>query len=147
MFDHMDKSNINHPFANKSFLDLLENSQCVSDKSGWLPHHFETTEEMLPSYIKFHSYGEYIFDWAWANFYQQNGLNYYPKLIHAIPFTPVNAPKFIGNSKDKEKLAKMSFDFYFFLEAGKSGQNHRGIRQIGGSGGIRRFGRFGFAVH
>ena len=112
MFDHMDKSNINHPFANKSFLDLLENSQCVDEKSGWLPHHFETSKEMLTSYIKFHSYGEYIFDWAWANFYQQNGLNYYPKLIHAIPFTPVNAPKFIGNSKDKEKLAKMSFDFY-----------------------------------
>lgn len=112
MFSFMDKSNANHPFANKSFLDLLKNSQCVDEKSGWLPHHFETNDGMLPSYIKFHSYGEYIFDWTWANFYQQNGLTYYPKLIHAIPFTPVNAPKFIGNSNDNEKLINMSFDFY-----------------------------------
>jgi predicted N-acyltransferase len=101
-----------HPFANKQFLDLLENSHCVNESSGWMPHHFETAQSLLAAYIKFHSYGEYIFDWAWANFYQNNNLQYYPKLLHAIPFTPVNAPKFIGQTTDFKKLAQMSFDFY-----------------------------------
>jgi predicted N-acyltransferase len=103
---------MNHPFANTSFLELLEQTGCVGDQTGWIPHHFKTTDATLPTYAKFHSHGEYIFDWNWANFYEQNELDYYPKLMHCIPFTPVNAPKIIGNKDDFQKLAHESFDFY-----------------------------------
>lgn len=99
-------------WVNPSFLESLETHNCVGENTGWVPHHFKTKDALLPTYIKFHSYGEYIFDWAWAQFYQNNNLNYYPKLLHAIPFTPVNAPKFFGNPQEFEKLAKESFHFY-----------------------------------
>lgn len=101
-----------HPFANRNFLRSLEESGSVGSNTGWLPKHFETKEAFLASYIKMHSYGEYIFDWNWAEFYQMNNLPYYPKLLHAIPFTPVNAPKFLGKESDFEELAKQSFQFY-----------------------------------
>ena len=101
-----------HPLANRSFLSLFESSGSVGKNTGWLPRHFEINQSLLASYIKFHSYGEYIFDWSWADFYDQNKISYYPKLLHAIPFSPVNAPKFIGNETDFEQLAEISFDFY-----------------------------------
>jgi hypothetical protein len=50
----------------------------------------------LPLYVKGHSYGEYVFDWAWADAYQRNGLDYYPKLLSAIPFTPVTGPRLLA---------------------------------------------------
>lgn len=111
MLEKMNKSHT-HPFANTDFLKILENSGSIGGKTGWIPHHFRKNESLLPSYIKFHSYGEYIFDWSWANFYEKNRIPYYPKLLHAIPFTPVNAPKFLGNENDFESLAKESFQFY-----------------------------------
>lgn len=101
-----------HPLANESFIKSLESTLCVSRQSGWTPQHFNTKSAILPSYIKSHSYGEYIFDWNWAQFYESNQLNYYPKLLHAIPFTPVNAPKLIGNKNDFQDLANQSFLFY-----------------------------------
>lgn len=103
---------LNHPFSNVNFLNLLENSKCVDEKSGWSPHHFYENDSLLPSYIKSHSFGEYIFDWSWAQFYQHNNLNYYPKLLHAIPFTPVNGPKVIGDQNYFEDLIHKSFEFY-----------------------------------
>lgn len=101
-----------HPFSNVDFINVMETSGSVGSKTGWIPNHIHHKDSTLPTYIKFHSYGEYIFDWSWAQFYQVNGLNYYPKLIHAIPFTPVNAPKVIGDSNCFEVLAKKSFEFY-----------------------------------
>ncbi len=50
----------------------------------------------MPLYRKFHSYGEYVFDWAWADAYRRNGVDYYPKLLSAIPFTPVTGPRLIA---------------------------------------------------
>lgn len=102
----------NNPFTNQVFTKLLASSKSVGEKTGWLEQHFHHNESVLNSYIKFHSYGEYIFDWAWANFYAQNKIDYYPKLIHAVPFTPVNAPKFLGNKEDRVTLANESFKFY-----------------------------------
>ncbi len=101
-----------HPLANRNFLKILESSGSVGEQTGWLAHHFEYNNSILPSYIKLHSYGEYIFDWNWANFYQSHQIPYYPKLLHAIPFSPVNAPKFLGNKDDFSRLAKKSYDFY-----------------------------------
>jgi len=82
------------PFMRHAYLDALDASGSASPRTGWTPH-FVTLwqdEQLLaacPLYVKDHSYGEYVFDWAWANAYQQHGLHYYPKAVVAVPFTPV----------------------------------------------------------
>jgi len=88
-----------YPFVQYEFLRSLERSGCVSDASGWQPQYLvvfngEQLVAAMPLYIKTHSYGEYVFDWAWADAYERNGLNYYPKLLNAIPFTPATGPRF-----------------------------------------------------
>jgi predicted N-acyltransferase len=77
-----------------AFLQAFETSQSVAPDSGWQPRHLLLWEDeqlvaAIPLYAKGHSYGEFVFDWAWAEAYQRNGLEYYPKWLTAIPFTPV----------------------------------------------------------
>ncbi|MFC3120378.1 GNAT family N-acetyltransferase [Agaribacter flavus] len=86
------------PFSSLAFLHLLDTSNSTGKDSGWQAHHFclyenETPVAFIPCYLKQHSYGEYVFDHAWANAYHQHGLAYYPKLLCAIPFTPVTTSK------------------------------------------------------
>lgn len=86
------------PFCQFSFLHALEISGSVGNQSGWIPQHLAIYQDseligVLPLYKKYHSYGEYIFDFAWANTYRQYGINYYPKLVSAIPFTPVSGSR------------------------------------------------------
>ena len=102
-----------NPFSSSAFYRALETCKCVGAETGWTPLHVLKNDAILPGYIKEHSYGEYIFDWSWANFYEKLGEPYYPKLIHMTPFSPVNSPKFL-NATDSEKreLAKESFEFY-----------------------------------
>lgn len=83
------------PFTRYEFLHALEITGCTTPATGWQPHHALvrlTATNMLiavvPVYLKTNSYGEYVFDWSWANAYQGNGLSYYPKLLTAVPFTP-----------------------------------------------------------
>ncbi|MGH1470349.1 MAG: GNAT family N-acetyltransferase [Cellvibrionaceae bacterium] len=86
------------PFLRYEFLFALEKSGCTTISTGWQPHHLIITDSesalscnvvaVMPLYVKTHSYGEYVFDWAWADAYQRYGHAYYPKLITAIPFTP-----------------------------------------------------------
>jgi len=89
------------PFLRHEFLLALEESGCTSARSGWAPRHLllETPEgalkAALPLYRKSHSRGEFVFDFAWANAYQQYGLRYYPKLVSAVPFTPVSGPRLL----------------------------------------------------
>jgi len=89
-----------NPFLRHEFLVSLEHQQCVGGNSGWLPR-FVIAEEngrlagAIPMYLKYHSMGEFVFDWAWANAYSRAGLNYYPKLVIAIPFTPVTGPRIL----------------------------------------------------
>lgn len=87
-----------YPFLKYAFLHALEASGAVSAESGWQPQHLLVKQggeaiALLPLYIKSHSYGEYVFDWAWADAYQRHGLDYYPKLLAAIPFTPATGPR------------------------------------------------------
>ncbi len=89
----------NYPFAQHQFLSALETSSCVDAESGWIPRHLILEESnrivaALPLYEKSHSYGEYVFDWAWADAYHRCGRPYFPKLISAIPFTPSRGPGF-----------------------------------------------------
>ncbi len=87
-----------NPFVQHAFLLALEESGCVSAKTGWQPLHLalldgEQIVAVMPCYAKTHSYGEFVFDWGWAEAYQRHGLDYYPKLISAIPFSPVTGPR------------------------------------------------------
>ena len=90
------------PFLSYEFLHALERSGSCSNESGWQPCHIaiaksqhEAANLVIPGYLKTHSYGEYVFDHAWANAYAQHGLDYYPKWISAIPFTPVTGPRLL----------------------------------------------------
>ncbi|MHB8406260.1 MAG: GNAT family N-acetyltransferase [Gammaproteobacteria bacterium] len=90
-----------NPFLRHEFLAALEHSGCVGLPTGWQPRHLSFTDETgrligaLPLYLKFHSYGEYVFDWAWAEAWQRAGLAYYPKLVAAVPFSPVSGPRLL----------------------------------------------------
>lgn len=91
----------NHPFTSFDFLNSLELSGSVSSKTGWHPQHIivkDTNNRIIgacPNFLKMHSYGEYIFDHAWANAFENAGGQYYPKLISAIPFTPATGPRIL----------------------------------------------------
>ncbi len=99
-----------NPFIQHAFLLALEQSGCTQPSTGWEPQHLVVYQDndivaALPNFLKTHSYGEYVFDWAWANAYQQNGLSYYPKLVSAIPYTPSTGPRigFGKNTNTQEK--------------------------------------------
>jgi len=82
------------PFLQYAFLHALHDTGCACPDTGWAPqylllHENSTLVGAMPLYLKGHSYGEYVFDWAWADAYQRHGIEYYPKLLSAIPFTPV----------------------------------------------------------
>lgn len=89
----------NHPFLRYEFYQALEESQCIGEKSGWIPYFLYNDEAILPLYLKSHSYGEYIFDWSWAQAYERVGLDYYPKLTAALPHSPVSGAKFISTKE------------------------------------------------
>lgn len=90
------------PFLRHAFLATLEDSGSVGGRSGWQPAHAVLRDEhgllqaALPLYRKSHSYGEYVFDWAWADACQRAGIAYYPKLLCAVPLTPVGGARLLG---------------------------------------------------
>ena len=86
-----------YPFIQPNFIRSLTVGGSIDQQTGWQGHFLYSEQEscLLPSFIKQHSYGEYVFDWAWAEAYQQHGLSYYPKLIIAAPFTPATGPRII----------------------------------------------------
>ncbi|MFT4101278.1 MAG: GNAT family N-acetyltransferase [Burkholderiaceae bacterium] len=98
------------PFVRHEFLRALERSGCVGARTGWLPRHLliESPDGRiagaLPLYAKSHSYGEYVFDWAWADAYERHGLDYYPKLLSAIPFTPVTGRRLLAGDDEARRL-------------------------------------------
>ena len=93
-----DDQRMPYPFTRHQFLTALESSGSVGEKTGWYPHHLLFYQDgqlcaAMPSYLKSDSFGEYVFDWGWADAYQRYGLQYYPKLVSAIPYTPVTGPR------------------------------------------------------
>ena len=87
-----------YPFIRHEFLCALEQSGAVSEAAGWLPQHLAVYDNhqliaVMPGYLKTHSYGEFVFDFQWAEAYQRHALDYYPKWISAIPFSPVTGPR------------------------------------------------------
>ncbi|MGM9485760.1 GNAT family N-acetyltransferase [Ideonella sp. YS5] len=91
------------PFLRLEFLRALHDTGCAAPDEGWAPafvtlHREGRLDGAVAAYLKSHSYGEYVFDWAWADAYQRHGLVYYPKLLAAVPFTPVPGPRLLARS-------------------------------------------------
>jgi len=111
------------PFVSLAYLRALHESGSATGATGWAPHFLalERAGRLVaacPLYLKDHSYGEYVFDWAWADAYRRHGLEYYPKLVDAIPFTPVPGPRLLARSHEERLLLL------------------RGIEQLGRSAGL-----------
>ncbi len=92
-----------NPFLAYEFLRALQDSGCATPATGWRAQFLTRWQDdrligALPLYVKSHSWGEFVFDWAWAEAYEKHGLNYYPKLISAVPFTPVAGARLLAES-------------------------------------------------
>ena len=88
------------PFLHHEFLSALEETGCVGGNTGWQAAHLVLKDSQkllgaMPLYLKQHSYGEYVFDWSWAQAYEQQGMQYFPKALCAIPFTPVQGSRIL----------------------------------------------------
>src|SRR5882757_7185280 len=97
------------PFMRHAYLLAMHRSASAVAETGWLPQFLavfegDTLVAACPLYLKDHSYGEYVFDWAWADAYQRHGLDYYPKLVAAIPFTPVPGPRLLARTHEHRLL-------------------------------------------
>jgi predicted N-acyltransferase len=94
------------PFISWDFLQALEQSGCIGEGTGWLPRHLIARDARgdlvgsVPLYVKSHSMGEYVFDQAWADAYERAGGRYYPKLLTAVPFSPVTGRRILAASAD-----------------------------------------------
>lgn len=101
-----------YPFLDHAFLELAERTGSVSPDAGWTPRHLTLTDggkirAAMPLYEKAHSWGEFVFDWAWAQAYEQAGLSYYPKLVSAVPFTPAPSPRLLLADPGDEEAAEI----------------------------------------
>ncbi len=110
------------PFVSAQFLSALEDHGCVGGMTAWQPHHLLLERDgrpvgLMPGYIKHDSYGEYVFDHAWANAYYQHNLAYYPKWVSAIPFTPVTGPRLvIAEDTDPQAVTAVAIEALASLE-------------------------------
>ena len=104
------------PILSHAFLSALEDSGSVGSGTGWQPCPMLVYDDgqlvgAMPLYVKSHSYGEYVFDWAWAEAYQRSGLNYHPKLLSAIPFTPITCQRLLVMAvKNASKIQSLMVD-------------------------------------
>ena len=94
-----------NPFLHHAFLSGLEDCDCLGEQ-GWYPLHLVAWQDdsvvgALPLYLRDNSYGEFVFDWNWAEAYERSGRDYYPKLVTAVPFTPATGPREIGLVADR----------------------------------------------
>lgn len=92
-------------FNQSAFVGAMEQANCVTSQTGWQPAHLglyqsQQLKAFIPLYIKNHSYGEYMFDWQWVNGFHRAGIQYYPKAVSAIPFTPVTGSRLIHRESD-----------------------------------------------
>jgi predicted N-acyltransferase len=100
------------PFLRWDWLDCFEQSGCVSEETGWLPHHLIVEREQAiiaacPMYLKLHSMGEFVFDWEWADAARRAGIQYYPKMLVGVPFTPATGQRFLtAPGEDRRRLVE-----------------------------------------
>lgn len=105
-----------NPFARHEFLIALERHDAVGQTFGWYPQYLTAREHgklvgAVPMYLKDNSYGELVFDWSWADAYERSGLQYYPKLVVAIPYTPATGQRLlIRNDENRTAIANQLID-------------------------------------
>ncbi|WP_309045112.1 GNAT family N-acetyltransferase [Marinobacter sediminicola] len=107
-----------NPFLRYEFFEALESTRCTSEATGWKPSHliFRMGGEIAgvaPAYLKSHSMGEYVFDWAWADAYRRYDMDYYPKLLIAVPFTPSQGPRLLLDPQLRSALDAQSIHDLF----------------------------------
>jgi uncharacterized protein len=101
------------PFLKWDWLDSLEQTGCVNESAGWLPHHIIVKRggqpiAVCPMYLKLHSMGEFVFDWEWADAAHRLGISYYPKMLVGVPFTPVTGHRFLtAAGADRKALVRL----------------------------------------
>lgn len=98
-----------HPLVCHAYLKALEATHCAVARTGWAPSHLVLLRNgqvraAMPLYLKSHSRGEYVFDYAWADAYHRYGMAYYPKLVCGIPFTPVPGPRMLAHDRNDQRL-------------------------------------------
>lgn len=142
------------PFLSHQFLVALERNGCVGETFGWLPRHLLVRNASgrllgaIPQYAKTNSYGEFVFDWSWADAYQRMGLRYYPKLVASTPYTPVTGARLlIAPEANSEQIKSVMIDraIDFARENGYSGlhwlfTNEQDTHQLQSRGMILRLG-------
>lgn len=105
-----------HPLLRYEFLSALDQTGCAVPETGWAPHYLvmhraQAMVGAMPLYLKSHSRGEYVFDYSWAHAFERHGLNYYPKLLSAVPFSPVPGPRILAQSHgDRVRLAHKAIE-------------------------------------
>lgn len=100
-----------NPTVSHAFLAALERCGAVTPELGWHPHHLALLEDgrlagAVPLYRKTNSWGEFVFDWSWAEAYHRSGLRYFPKLVAGVPYTPVAGPRLLAGSADDAPLRR-----------------------------------------
>ena len=119
-----------NPFLSYDFLWSLENSDCVNENVGWITNHIIHRDEegkletFTPTYLKYNSFGEFVFDHAWADFYNKINVQYYPKLLVGIPFTPVRSSKFLVRKNENSKKINIVKDIKKILESNNISSAH-----------------------
>lgn len=96
------------PLLSHAFLSALHETRCAAPETGWTPRYLTSWRGddlvgAVPLYSKTHSYGEYVFDWSWADAYRRYGRRYYPKLLVAVPFTPATGPRLIAADEETRR--------------------------------------------
>lgn len=115
-----------HPLLSHAYLEALESTRCAVPRTGWAPRHLALLRDgalraALPLYAKNHSRGEYVFDHAWADAYARYGMDYFPKLVGAVPFTPVPGPRLLAHDHN---------DRLILLEAAKQLAREQGYSSL-----------------
>jgi len=112
-----------NPFVSHAFLDALESSGCVRPDWGWQPHHLGLYENgalvaAAPLYLKGNSHGEFVFDWSWASAWERAGGEYYPKLLNAVPYSPVPGPRLLAGHGERAPALQLALVEAMRAEAG-----------------------------
>ena len=97
------------PFISHAYLYALQESGCATAQFGWQAQFLTLWQDgrlvgAMPLYLKMNSYGEHVFDFAWADAYRQNGLRYYPKLVCTVPFAPVTGKRLLAATSEVRAL-------------------------------------------
>jgi hypothetical protein len=120
------------PFLRHAFLAALESTGCVGPGTGWDPAPVTVYDEVglmaaAPAYVKAHSFGEFVFDFSWAQAYAQHGIAYYPKLVIGVPFTPATAPRLLVRPDVDAAIARAAL-----IDAIRTFSESRGFSSIHG---------------